>query len=118
MTIKVTRVRHQVAWRNSLYYTERSVLLRKWKVDAAAACWTDDGEAALFAALPNGLTNNINIFDIYKYRLSDGQTTNSSNHSSDSWGMEWIPHSELSISLGTRLTMQWARIKTNFLRNQ
>ena len=36
---------------------------RKWKVDAT--CWTDDGEAVLFAAVPNGLINDIDISDTF-----------------------------------------------------
>ena len=82
---------------------------QKWKVDAV--CWTDDGEAILFAAVPNGLTNDVDIFDIYKYRLRDGKITNISNHPSDNWGMDWTPNRRLSVSSAARLTTQWARIK-------
>ena len=82
---------------------------QKWKVDAV--CWADDGEAILFAAVPNGLTNDVDIFDIYKYRLRDGKITNISNHPSDNWGMDWTPNRRLSVSSAARLTTQWARIK-------
>ncbi len=87
----------------------------KWKVDVV--CWTDNGEAILFAAVPNGLTNKIDIFDIYKYRLSDGKITNISNHPSDNWGMDWTPHRGLSVSAGARLTTQWGQIKAASERN-
>lgn len=82
---------------------------QKWKVDAL--CWTDDGNAILFAAVPNGLTNDIDSFDIYKYRLSDAKIMNISNHPNDNWGMDWTPYRGLSVSSRTQLTTQWARIK-------
>ena len=84
---------------------------QKWKVDAV--CWTDNGEAVLFAAVPNGLTNGIDIFDIYKYRLSNGQITNLTHHPSDNWGMDWTPHNSLSVSASEKIATQWARLKAD-----
>ena len=84
---------------------------QKWKVDAV--CWTDNGEAVLFAAVPNGLTNGIDIFDIYKYRLSDGQRTNLTHHPSDNWGMDWTPHNSLSVSAREKIATLWGTLKAD-----
>ena len=83
---------------------------KKWMIDAV--CWVDDGDAILFAAVRNGLVNNSRIFNIYKYRLSDGHITNLTNHPSDNWSMHWTPHNSLAVSARQRITTQWARIKT------
>ncbi len=77
-----------------------------WKINKV--CWTDDGDAVLFAGVPKGLEN---IYKIYKYRLSDGQITNLTDHPSDNWGMDWTPHKRLSVSAIEKLTTQWARLK-------
>ena len=82
---------------------------RNWKIDAV--CWADDGDAVLFAAVLNGLVNKSNIFKIYKYRLSDGQITNLTEHPSDNWGMDWTPHNSLSVSSAAKLSTLWAEIK-------
>lgn len=50
----------------------------KWLIDKV--CWAEGGRAVLFAAVPNGLVHNTNIFKIYKYRLRDGQLTNLTDH--------------------------------------
>ena len=80
-----------------------------WKVDAT--CWADDGESVLFAAVPDGLVNDVDIFDIYKYRLIDGQIQPITDPESDDWGMAWTPYRGLSISVGAKLTTQWAQLK-------
>ena len=80
-----------------------------WKIDAV--CWVDAGNAVLFAAVPNGLVNKSSVFKIYKYRLSDGQITNLTDHPSDNWGMDWTPHQALPVSAAAKLTTQWAEIK-------
>ena len=82
---------------------------RNWKIDAV--CWAADGDAILFAAVPNGLVNKSNIFNIYKYRLSDGQITNLTDHPSDNWDMHWTPHNSLSVSAAAKLSTLWAQIK-------
>ena len=82
---------------------------KKWMIDAV--CWADDGDAVLFAAVPNGLVNNVRIFNIYKYRLSDGQITNLTDHPSDNWDMHWTPHNSLSVSSAAKLSTLWAQIK-------
>ena len=84
---------------------------RKWKIDAV--CWADDGDAILFAAVPNGLVNKTNIFNIYKYRLSNGQITNLTEHPSDNWEMDWTPQNSRSVSARAKITTQWASIKTD-----
>ena len=79
-----------------------------WKINEV--CWSDDGDAVLFAGVPKGPDN---IYKIYKYRLSDGQITNLTLHPSDNWGMDWTPHKSLSVSATEKLTTQWARLKAN-----
>ena len=82
----------------------------RWQIDAA--CWADDGNAVLFAAVPGGLDDfSINIFKIYKYRLSDGQITNLTDHPSDNWGMDWTPHRALTVSTAGKSTTLWGKIK-------
>lgn len=82
---------------------------KKWMIEDA--CWADDGAAVLLAAVPNGLVNNVRIFNIYKYRLSDGQITNLTDHPSDNWSMDWTPHDSLSVSAAAKLSTLWAQIK-------
>ena len=82
---------------------------RNWKIDAV--CWADDGDAVLFAAVRNGLVNKSRIFNIYKYRLNDGQITNLTEHPSDNWGMDWTPHNSLVVSSAAKLNMLWAQIR-------
>lgn len=82
---------------------------RNWKIDAV--CWADDGDAVLFAAVPNGLVNKSGIFKIYKYHLSNRQITNLTDHPSDNWGMDWTPHNSLSVSAAAKLSTLWAQIK-------
>ena len=82
---------------------------RNWKIDAV--CWADDGDAVLFAAVPNGLVNKSGIFKIYKYRLSNGRITNLTDHPSDNWSMDWTPHNSLSVSAAVKLSTLWAQIK-------
>ncbi len=82
---------------------------RNWKIDAV--CWADDGDAVLFAAVPNGLVNKSGIFKIYKYRLSNGRITNLTDHPSDNWSMDWTPHNSLSVSAAAKLGTLWGEIK-------
>ena len=82
---------------------------REWKVDSV--CWTDDGEAILFGAMPNGFTIDIEAYDIYKYRLRDGKITAIMTHPSDVWSLAWTPHQSLAVSARARLTTQWGRLK-------
>ena len=82
---------------------------KNWKIDAV--CWADDGDAVLFAAVPNGLVNKSGIFKIYKYHLSNRQITNLTDHPSDNWGMDWTPHNSLSVSAAAKLSTLWGEIK-------
>jgi TolB protein len=84
---------------------------KKWRIEGA--CWADNGDAILFAAVRNGLVNKSNIFNIYKYQLSNGQITNLTEHPSDNWGMDWTPQNSRSVSARTKITTQWASIKTD-----
>jgi len=69
----------------------------RWQINSA--CWADNGDAVLFAAVPGGLNDfGLKIFKIYKYRLSDGQITNLTDHPSTNTGMAWTPHNSLAVS--------------------
>jgi len=82
----------------------------RWQIHSA--CWADNGDAVLFAAVPGGLNDfGLKIFKIYKYRLSDGQITNLTDHPSTNTGMAWTPHNSPAVSSAAKLTTQWARIK-------
>ena len=80
-----------------------------WKIDSA--CWSDDGESVLFSGIPDGFRNDTDIYDIYKYRLRDGLISNITANVYDNWAMDWTPHRGLSVSVGAKLTSQWARLK-------
>ncbi len=83
---------------------------RKWWI--GAACWADDGDAILFAAVPNGLGNTPHIFNIYKYRLSNGQITNlTEQHPGSNSDMDWTPQNSRAVSARAKITTQWAEIK-------
>lgn len=82
---------------------------RNWKIDAV--CWADDGDAVLFAAVPNGLVNKSSVFKIYKYRLNNGRITNLTDHPSDNWSMDWTPHRTLAVSSASKFSTLWGEIK-------
>ncbi len=79
---------------------------RMGRVDSV--CWTDDGEAVLFTAIPNGFKE---AYDIYKYQLRDGLITTVMTHPSDHWSLAWTPHRSFAVPSKGKLTVQWARIK-------
>ena len=95
------------AWRPKLTVLDTPA---RWLINGAR--WADDGNAVLFAAVPRGLNDGIlKIFKIYKYRLSDGQITNLTEHPSANSSMAWTPHNSLAVSSAAKLVTQWARIK-------
>ena len=84
---------------------------KKWRIEAA--CWADDGDAVLFTAMPNGLLNTSGHFNIYKYQLRHGQISPVINHPSNNYVMHWTPQNSRSVSARTKITTQWARLKTD-----
>ena len=83
---------------------------QKWRIEGA--CWTDDGNAVLFTAIPNGLVDKSGTFNIYKYQLRNGQITPVINHPSHNAVMHWTPQNSRSVSAKAKITTQWARLKT------
>ena len=82
-----------------------------WRIEGA--CWADDGDAVFFTAMPNGLVDTSSTFNIYKYHLRHGHITPVINHPSQNSVMHWTPQNSRSVSALTKITTQWARIKTD-----
>ena len=86
--------------------------LPRW--DMTSETWSTDGQSILFAgrnrAVP--LRKDGNNWEIYRFRLQDGQITQLTNHPQDDLGPhEWNPR--LPVSPQGLAPTRWGAIKSN-----
>ncbi len=85
--------------------------LPRW--DMTSEIWSTDGESILFAGRNRAVTfrKDGNNWEIYRFRLQDGQLTQLTNHPQDDLGPhEWDPR--LPVSPRGLVPKRWGEIKT------
>ena len=86
--------------------------LPRW--DMTSETWSTDGESILFAGRNRAVTfrKDGNNWEIYRFRLQDGQITQLTNHPQDDLGPhEWDPR--LPVSPRGLTPKRWGKIKSN-----